>query len=78
MVGLALAAVMVCSPVFSVKADTEDEIEAAEQKADELEKPERGGGVRKSRALGTAGYDHCGNERYAGKAACEGRRGRAG
>ena len=37
MVGLALAAVMVCSPVFSVKADTEDEIEAAEQKADELE-----------------------------------------
>ena len=37
MVGLALAAVMVCSPVFSVNADTEDDIEAAEQKADELE-----------------------------------------
>ena len=37
MVGLALAAVMVCSPVFSVNADTEDDIKAAEQKADELE-----------------------------------------
>lgn len=35
--GLALAAVLMCSPVFSVKADTDDDIEAAEQKADELE-----------------------------------------
>ena len=34
---IALAAAMVCSTVSGVKADTDDEINAAEQKADELE-----------------------------------------
>lgn len=47
-IALALASVLVCSPVFGVKAYTDDDIKAAEQKADELESQKKAAEAEKA------------------------------